>query len=198
MDWGNVTEGQSADGTASTKAVRAVWRRAQIAFKQRNYDEAVSHLQNLIEKHGPQGASIPEAKLYFVLGVTLLRLRRTDQGVEQLLKSLEADPNSAWAHYKLGLGYGRQGKQEDALRQFLHALSLDPSNPEYLCRLGLQYRRLSLIPEARAAYEAAQEIEPDREEAVLALAELSPAFPTVAEPPHPERSSECGLSHQAG
>lgn len=179
MDQDGSATGQH-DELEQRRRAALVWRKAEKAFKRLDYAAAADLLLVLIDHHGEHAAPVPPSELRALAGVTLLRLRRTEEGVEQLERAVEIEPRSARANYKLGLGYGRLRRQEDALAQFQRALEIDPRNVEYLCRLGLQFHRLKRDANAVAAYMTALEIDPTRDDAATALVELGVPDPVAA------------------
>lgn len=133
-----------------------LWREAIRAFKDRRYDHAAELLLELLD-HGADFAPVPRYKVHEQAGVTLLRLRRTDEGVGCLEKAVELQPQSGRSNYKLGLGYGRQRRDEMALQSFEKACAIEPENVDYLARLAQQYARMQdLDGEARARERIAQ------------------------------------------
>lgn len=171
MGQDNSADGQQ-DETGQTHKAEKIWGKAAKAFKRREYEEAAGLLETLIERHGEDAGPVSRQELRTLVGVTLLRLRRTEEGVMHLERAVEIAPESGRAHYKLGLGYGRLRRQTDALTQFEKALALDPDNAEYLCRLGLQLVRLDRPEEAADAYLRALKADPARTDAADALREL--------------------------
>ena len=58
------------------------------------------------------------------------------QRVERCLKEVEARPESAAAHFNLGLAYTAQGKLDSAVEAYKKALELNPDLVEAWVNLG--------------------------------------------------------------
>lgn len=157
--------------TVQSDDAALTWKKFEKAFKKRDYELAAKLLLKRIDLYGEQSGPVPPAKLRELAGITLLRLRRTKEGVAQLERSVELAPHSARANFKLGLGYGRLRRENDALRQFERTLSLEPANPEYLCRYAAQLNRLDRPDEAIEAYREALRQDPTYQTALDALGE---------------------------
>lgn len=152
--------------------VAKAWQEFHQAFKKRDYEQALISLLPLLDLPDNSTAPASPAKLRELVGVTLLRLRRTEDGVAHLERAVELDPKSARANFKLGLGYGRLRREQDALCQFERTLALEPDNPEYLCRYARQLKRLDRRDEAISACLRALRSDPAYQDALIALGEM--------------------------
>ncbi len=136
-----------------------LWTRARARFRARDYAEAADLLAELVERSG-EDSRIRPATLRLQYGVTLLRLRRTEEGVAELRLAVELDPANPRAHQKLGAGLARLGRQLEALPHLERAAVMAPDNAEYQWRVGEQYRRVGRLADARAAFERSLAIDP--------------------------------------
>lgn len=138
-----------------------VWEDAQIAFRDRDYERAAELMQSLIAQWGEGGGGIDPAPLRLQLGITLLRLKRTEEGVAELRRSVQLDPYSGRARYKLGIGLARLGLNEEALQSLRQAVRLAPDVAEHQWRLAEELRRQGHRLEAFEAVHWCLELEPD-------------------------------------
>ncbi len=143
----------------SAETAAELWAQAQARFGLRDYDGAADLLGGLIAEHdGAPGLNMAAVRLQY--GVTLLRLRRTPEGVEQLRHAVELDPGNPRIHQKLGAGLARLGHDAAALPHLERAAAMAPEKSEYQWRVGEQYRRLRRAAEARAAFDRALKLDP--------------------------------------
>ncbi|MGD0088328.1 MAG: tetratricopeptide repeat protein [Planctomycetota bacterium] len=73
---------------------------------------------------------------------------------------VDAEPENAAAHYRLGLALLRSGELAKGLAALQKAVALQPGNPKYLCDLGLAALRSGLRDQALAACRAAVTVAP--------------------------------------
>lgn len=62
--------------------------------------------------------------------------RRYDEGIEQLLKALDLEPNYWVSHVLLGRCYEQKGQLQEAVAQFEKARQIENSIPEVAAALG--------------------------------------------------------------
>ena len=136
-----------------------LWRDAEAAFKRRDYAEAVRLLEALAGGDAAPAGLEPGA-VELQLGIALLRLGGTAEGVAALQRAAGLAPADARIRRKLGTGLSRMGRQDEALVELQRAVDLDPAVADYQWRLGDQHHRLGHPSEARRAYERAIGIEP--------------------------------------
>ena len=149
-----------------------LWTQAQKEFSARDYDRAADLLARLVAQH-PDDPGLKMQSVRLQYGITLLRLRRTEEGVVQLRLAVKLDPSNPRAHQKLGAGLARLGKDAEALPYFEHAAAVVRDNAEYQWRVGEQYRRLGHLQAARAAIERCLALDPDYRYAAEGLAVLA-------------------------
>ena len=65
--------------------------------------------------------------------------RRYDQATEQYRKTLEMDPNFAWAHYLLGVAYEQKGRYEESVAELQKAVGPSEVNTIRVAALGRAY-----------------------------------------------------------
>jgi tetratricopeptide (TPR) repeat protein len=156
----------------------ALWERSQTAFKRRNYPLAAELMQTLIDRWGEAAAPIGAGELRLVLGVTLMRLGRTADGVEQLKRAVALLPEHGRAHQKLGAGLARLGRHEEAMPFLRRAVVLEPDAAHNHWRLGVQLQREGLLEEARSEYARCLKLHPGHPAASRAAAELDQRLKT--------------------
>ena len=142
-----------------------LWRDGLEAFRLRDYDRAAGLMQALLADHGDVRAGLDSASVHLQLGVTLLRLGRTEEGVAELMRSVKLDPYSGRARYKLGVGLARLGRNEEALQSLEEAVRLSPDVADHQWRFAEELRRQGYYREASEAAREALELDPGHAEA---------------------------------
>ena len=86
------------------------------------------------------------------LGVLLLKRggREAEEGIRELQRALEIDPNIYEARVALGRALVARGRADEAVEHLRRAAELAPANPEPHYQLSLAYRRLGRGQEAAA------------------------------------------------
>jgi tetratricopeptide (TPR) repeat protein len=93
-------------------------------------------------------AYLGEARQHADQGTLFLPVADSSDGLDELRKALELDPNSLAAHTLLALYYTRRGSFELALETLRKAIALDPGN------LSLQAQLASLLAASGDLYQA--------------------------------------------
>lgn len=124
----------------STKA--AILYKAQVAMKDRNYEEAVTFYTSLLYRFGSAMDSETMFDTRLDLGVAMLRAKLTKAGLTELREAKKLQPNHPRATYKLGLAYARLKMDQEALEMFKEAARLNPAEPDHHWRLGVQLIRM--------------------------------------------------------
>jgi tetratricopeptide (TPR) repeat protein len=101
---------------------------------------------------------------YFA-GNSLLHQGRVDEAVEHFEKALAFEPESAYAHFGLGVAYCRKGWLDDAFFHFQKALEIKPDFAEAQYDLGCSLSQAGRMDEAIIHFQKALEIKPDFAEA---------------------------------
>lgn len=78
---------------------------------------------------------------------------RLDQAIDAYRKAVGMAPNSARAHYKLGVALGRTGKYKEAVEQLESAVKMNPSDVRIERTLAGVYEVLNMTEQAQAAYQ---------------------------------------------
>lgn len=76
------------------------------------------------------------------VGGCLYRMRRWDESVETLLRTLRSNPGFGHAHWSLGRAFLEQGRYDEALKQFEDAAKIMGQIPPALAELGYCYARM--------------------------------------------------------
>jgi tetratricopeptide (TPR) repeat protein len=114
----------------------------------------------LAEAHYRESLAIePQAAIHNDLGFVLERQGMTDEAVEQYHKALELDPESASAHYNLGVSLAGRGEDAAAERHIRTALAQKPSAQTYT-GLGFVLWKQGRVDEAIASLHDAIEADP--------------------------------------
>lgn len=83
------------------------------------------------------------------------------QQIDRLRGAIEAQPNHADLHYRLGLLLRNRGQIEDAVIAFRSAVEINPSYMKALIKLGLSLSELDQTDEAIEVLARATELKPD-------------------------------------
>jgi FG-GAP-like repeat/ASPIC and UnbV len=74
------------------------------------------------------------------LGLALLRVGKTDEGMAELLKAQKEDPSIPHTWFNLGIAYKKQFKHQDAIEQLQGMLKLVPNEPSTHYNLGIEFK----------------------------------------------------------
>jgi tetratricopeptide (TPR) repeat protein len=83
------------------------------------------------------------------------------KAIECYKETIRLKPNSAEAHFNLGLAYGKIGDKENEIKNYKEAIRLKPNLAEAYCNLGFIYRDLGNSKEAIESFKEAIRIKPD-------------------------------------
>jgi len=111
------------------------------------------------------------AEAYAYLGLSLDQM--DENGIVELLKAIELDPDNAIAHLFLGMHWLDQKKVDMALIEFDRAIALDPMNPAIIVQIGTAYEIKGEIQNALQSYRAAAEIDTQDPQFWLLLSQKS-------------------------
>ncbi len=98
-------------------------------------------------------------------GVTLFRLGRLPEAVQEFEQALRIDPDLAEAHRGLGAALYRLGRLPEAIQQYKQAPQINPDYAEIHLNLGIVLMHADRLPEAIEHFEQALRIRPDFAEA---------------------------------
>jgi len=131
---------------------------AELLYSQNRPQEAEEEFRKAIEE-----ALLPENKgvARDALARFLIRLKRYDEGIEELRLATELIPNHAQTHYFYGVALNSTGKFEEALPYLQHAQQLDPYNVEYLVGLATICRDAGKLDLARKYAQEALAAQPE-------------------------------------
>jgi len=176
---------------------------AGIAFRQRDYAEAVRILPKAIELdpndylyplylgialfklNRLSEALVPlreaeklEPRSSEVLanhGLALLRAKRVEEGAEKLQKAVRIDPHNDVVHQGLAQAYSLEGRADDAIAECMKALEINPANIEVQNNLGMLQYEKGDRPKALASWKESLRLNPDQ------AAVLEPAIRALLE-----------------
>jgi tetratricopeptide (TPR) repeat protein len=94
----------------------------------------------------------------------LIRMKRYDEGIEELRLATELMPRHAQTHYFYGVALNSLDRFEEALPYLEKARSLDPYNVEYLVGLATICRNAGKLELARGYAKEAVAIQPDNQQ----------------------------------
>jgi tetratricopeptide (TPR) repeat protein len=163
---------------------------AGIAFRQRDYAEAVRILPKAIELDPNdylyplylgialfklnrlsealvhlQEAEKLEPRSSEVLanhGLALLRAKRVEEGAEKLQKAVQFDPQNDIAHQGLAQAYSLAGRPDDAIAECTKVLEINPANIEVQNNLGMLHYKKGNRPKALASWKESLRLNPNQ------------------------------------
>jgi tetratricopeptide (TPR) repeat protein len=138
-----------------------LWDDGVQAFRERDYARAAELFQGVLDQQGDGASALRAAAVHQQLGITLLRLRRTEEGVMELQRSVQLNPYDGRTRYKLGLGLARLGRSDEALASLEQSVRLSPNVAEHHWRLGEELRRQGMEIAARQEIREALELDPN-------------------------------------
>ncbi|HXE75584.1 MAG TPA: tetratricopeptide repeat protein [Candidatus Xenobia bacterium] len=127
---------------------------AQLALDQKQYDAAISLLENFLESH-PQ-----HAEGLFNLAYAYTMTGRTGEALDTYRQSLEADPKLFPARFNLGILLLREDKPAEAAEELVRATELEPENYRAHLYAAIALERSGRKEEALAQYRRAAELDP--------------------------------------
>jgi tetratricopeptide (TPR) repeat protein len=120
---------------------------------------------------GPHFPPLPadaDARAYIDRGIEAYKKNYDGEAAEAFEQAVRLDPNSAEAHYRLGLAYAALGRDEDAERSFEAAVKeykkaadVDEESPDAQYYLGLAYAKLGKWDEAVKSFKRSVRDEPE-------------------------------------
>ncbi|HEY6102129.1 MAG TPA: tetratricopeptide repeat protein [bacterium] len=102
-----------------------------------------------------------EAKPFLDAGEAHLRAGEFAAAERAFRDAVDAAPDSALAHSKLGVALAQQRRLDEAIGEFSRAVALQPSYAPAHSNLGNAYREKAMTAEAVASYERAVALDPD-------------------------------------
>lgn len=102
-----------------------------------------------------------EAKPFLDAGEAHLRAGELAAAERAFRDAVDAAPDSALAHSKLGVALAQQRRLDEAIGEFSRAVALQPSYAPAHSNLGNAYREKGMTAEAVASYERAVALDPD-------------------------------------
>ena len=119
-----------------------------------------------------------------LLGVALIQVGSTQEGISTILRALEIRPTSGEAYYNLAHGWQTLRDLNRALSSLEKAIELRPSDPEYWLEHGNVLEELKRPGNALQSYDRAISLKPDYAEAYcnrgIALKELDRLLEALA------------------
>ena len=156
---------QALDGLASAESSELQVSADQVygngCFAVGRYDDAARVFASILSRE-------PEDTVArFNLGLSLLRLKKPAQAVEELSRVLERHPDMPEAHYQRGNAHDDMGDCETALRDYATAIALLPDYLQAHFNRGVVLAQVGRHKEAVAAFDRAIELRPSLSNAYL-------------------------------
>ncbi len=98
------------------------------------------------------------------LGLLLIDLGQTQEGLEEVRRAVRLSPRWAQTHYWLARAYARLGRYQDAATASATAAELDPRNLSYQYQAAMDAQRVGNYEGALQRVAAVERIRPDYEE----------------------------------
>lgn len=102
----------------------------------------------------------------FTFGAAKVLLYEPELVMEDLTRAVQLDPDSAGAHYALGVVFDRMGNVQQAMLEFNKVAKLDPADPRPHLYLGEKYANNSQFQLAISSFATAIKIDPSNVEAL--------------------------------
>ncbi|GEM_PF-3986890 len=145
----------------------------RVAFKRRNYKDAVEYWQKANEHSG--GANV---KAIFNIGIGYMSMGEYDRALEAYAKLLVLNPNDADAYNNMGLAYSNKGEYQKAIENFEKALSIKGEDPDIYYNLANTYYNMEDYISAANYFSKALEL---AEDDVYILNNLADTFMRLGE-----------------
>ncbi len=171
----------------ASMSLQAAYDQARQWLESNDLDRATGLAEHILE-HYPNNL-----EAYRILGEVYLANRQLDRAQEAFERVLRSDPENIPAHVGMGITYERQGKLDRAVAEFEQALEIKPDMAELrsqllrlytdawgsehaqlrLSRAGLArlYAKGHMLPQAISEFRQVIAEQPDRFDAMVALAE---------------------------
>ena len=120
-------------GCAPIVACAKAWLGAELSIPKEDLSEATEHAQAAVRlaPHNADAASL--------LGLSLARAGKLEEGAKQLRRALEIEPETAGTHLQLGWIFNRARQPDAAIPELSKALELDPKDGLAWLELGYSY-----------------------------------------------------------
>jgi tetratricopeptide (TPR) repeat protein len=87
------------------------------------------------------------------------------EAIDANKQAIRIKPDSAWAHFGLGIAYGKLKMYKEEIEAYKQFLKIEPDDEQAYFNLGIAYRELGMYREAIDANKQAIRIKPDYAEA---------------------------------
>jgi tetratricopeptide (TPR) repeat protein len=141
--------------TLRLKEMEGVLKEAQEKIRQRDYDEAIAMLKDVLAKD-PN-----EPNALYLIGMSYSKKQMYTEAIEALIQVLQLVPNFPPAQFELAICYQNRGDKDTALEHYQKTIELDPNNPDAAYNAGLILFGKDRVDEARALFEKAVSLKPD-------------------------------------
>lgn len=91
------------------------------------------------------------------------------KAIEAYKETILAKPNSAEAHFNIGLAYSKLGDSTNAIESLKNTIRLKPNSAEAHCNLGFEYKDIGKAREAADSFTEALRIRPNYSKAIWNL-----------------------------
>lgn len=119
-----------APESSSLAAADAIYQKAMLLLRERNYGEALDQFR-LLEKQSPRSPQGPSGE-----GIALALMGRPQEAIAALQKALAINPNYWVAHRELGIVFWSQGLKRQAVRELQPLIHFHPDDGPVAAILG--------------------------------------------------------------
>ena len=160
---------REAGGNVGGEAFQA----GRAAYEADDFENAVKHMNEAVGVlSAQQNREDILSNALAVLGQSLLRLRRTDEAEESMLRLLEVDNLSTFGHQVLGQLYAQKGALPEASHHLAAYIELNPESASGHFMYGTVQQALGNTEAAATAYKRSLDIEPEGASSAQAKAAL--------------------------
>jgi Flp pilus assembly protein TadD len=103
---------------------------AQVYLETREYEKMASACRSGL------AINSRDLELQMLLGISMRRMGRVEEAIDQYREVLKRDPKLADVHYNLGIAYAKLGRRDEARVEYQAALALKPNRAEVHHNLG--------------------------------------------------------------
>lgn len=122
---------------------------------------------------------VRSAKLYFNTGIDLLNDGKIEEGITQLRKAIETEPDMLLAHHNLAAALVLAGRRDEGIAEYRRTLEIEPDYRNAHYNLGMALVEAGRVEEAAHHLQRAHELDP---EDLMAHLEWATALSKIGQP----------------
>ncbi|MGB6866362.1 MAG: tetratricopeptide repeat protein [Candidatus Aminicenantaceae bacterium] len=137
------------------KEMEGVVKEAQEKIRQRDYDGAITMLEDVLAKDPMDPNAL------YLIGMSYSKKQMYMEAIEALTQVVQLAPNFPPAQFELAICYQNRGDKDTALEHYRKTLELDANNPDATYNAGLILFEQNRADEALSFFEKAVSLRPD-------------------------------------